>query len=179
MNLRLNRHVQSRGRLVGDQQLGLAGERHGDHHPLPHTAAQFMGIAIRQRLRRRQTDQLQDMLGEVAGDFFRMAHVDLVTFADLRADGERRVERSHRLLKDHRDFAPADFFHLARAFPEQIFALKDHLALGNLAGGDGNQAQNRERRHAFAAAGFADDPEGFTLRERKRKIPDRRSAYRA
>ena len=33
-DLALHRHVQRSGRLIGDQQLGLAGQGHGDHHPL-------------------------------------------------------------------------------------------------------------------------------------------------
>ena len=35
-NLRLNRDVERGGRLVGDQQLGAAGDRHGDHDALSH-----------------------------------------------------------------------------------------------------------------------------------------------
>jgi hypothetical protein len=38
-DLALDGHVQRRGRLVGDQQLGLAGQRHGDHHALLLAAA--------------------------------------------------------------------------------------------------------------------------------------------
>src|SRR5688500_10389851 len=40
--LGLNRHVQGSGRLVGDDQLGVAAQRHGDHDPLEHTAAELM-----------------------------------------------------------------------------------------------------------------------------------------
>ena len=37
-DLGLNRHVQRGGWLVGNQELGVTRERHGDHHPLPHAA---------------------------------------------------------------------------------------------------------------------------------------------
>ena len=37
-DLRLDRDVEGGRRLVGDEQLGLAGERHRDHHPLGHPA---------------------------------------------------------------------------------------------------------------------------------------------
>jgi len=40
-DLRLGRHIEGGGRLVGDQQLGPAAERDGDHHALPHAAGQF------------------------------------------------------------------------------------------------------------------------------------------
>ena len=37
-DLRLHGDVERRGRLVGDQSFGLAGERHGDHRALAHAA---------------------------------------------------------------------------------------------------------------------------------------------
>ena len=43
--LRLHRHVQRRPRLVGDQQLGLIHQRHGNHHPLVHAAGELEWIA--------------------------------------------------------------------------------------------------------------------------------------
>ena len=45
-DLRLDGHVQGRGRFVGDQQFGPAGKRHGDHHPLAHAAGKFEGIGL-------------------------------------------------------------------------------------------------------------------------------------
>ena len=35
-DLRLDGHVEGRGRFVGDEQLGLARQGHGDHGPLAH-----------------------------------------------------------------------------------------------------------------------------------------------
>ena len=121
-----------------------------------------MGIAIRQGMRRRQPDQRQDMLGKIPGDLFRMAHVDLVAFADLRADGERRIERGHRLLKDHGNVPAANLLHLTLALLEQILTLEEDLAADNLARRRRDQAENRQRSHALAAAGFADDTECLT-----------------
>ena len=43
-------------------------------------------------------------------------------FADLIADGEHRVERRHRLLKDHRDPVAADLAHLVERQLQQVFA---------------------------------------------------------
>ena len=42
----LNGHVQSGGGLITDEQVGVAGQRDGDDHALPHTAGQFSGISI-------------------------------------------------------------------------------------------------------------------------------------
>jgi hypothetical protein len=44
-DLRLHRDVERGGRLVGDEQIGLVGERHGDHHALALAAGQLMRIA--------------------------------------------------------------------------------------------------------------------------------------
>ena len=43
-DLRLDGDVERRGRLVGDEQVGLVGERHGDHHPLPLPAGELMRV---------------------------------------------------------------------------------------------------------------------------------------
>ena len=48
--LRLNRHIERRCRLVGDQQFGFGNEHHGDHHPLAHAARHFMRIKIEDAL---------------------------------------------------------------------------------------------------------------------------------
>ena len=101
-DLRLDGDVERRGRLVGDQELGLAGQRHGDHHALAHAARQAMRIVVdplgatgcaparacrwRASRRLRPEDRVrQHRLG------------------DLIADRVDRVERGHRLLEDHRD----------------------------------------------------------------------------
>jgi hypothetical protein len=45
-DLRLHGDVERRGRLVGDQQFGLVGQRHGDHHALPLPARQLVRIGL-------------------------------------------------------------------------------------------------------------------------------------
>ncbi len=45
-DLRLDGDVERRRRLVGDEQAGPAGQRHGDHHPLPHPARELVRIAV-------------------------------------------------------------------------------------------------------------------------------------
>ena len=44
-DLPLDRDVQGRGRLVGDEQLRPQHKGHGDHHPLALAAGKFVGIA--------------------------------------------------------------------------------------------------------------------------------------
>ncbi len=44
-DLRLDRDVEGRGRLIGDEQLRLAGQGHGDHHALAHAAGELVRVA--------------------------------------------------------------------------------------------------------------------------------------
>ena len=44
-DLRLHGHVERGRRLVGDQQVGLVGERHRDHHALALAARELMRVA--------------------------------------------------------------------------------------------------------------------------------------
>ena len=45
-NLRLNGHIQSRCRLVADDELGVTYHGDGDDHPLLHSAGKLMRIAV-------------------------------------------------------------------------------------------------------------------------------------
>ena len=42
-DLGLDGHVEGRGRLVGDEQLGPGRRGHGDHHALAHAAGEWCG----------------------------------------------------------------------------------------------------------------------------------------
>ena len=54
-DLRLDGDVERGGRLVGDQQLGVVGERHGDHHPLPLAAGELVRKGVEPAARRRRS----------------------------------------------------------------------------------------------------------------------------
>ena len=47
----LHRHVERGGRLVGDQQVGLGDQHHGDHHALAHAARELVRIEAVDQLR--------------------------------------------------------------------------------------------------------------------------------
>src|SRR6266699_3354716 len=84
-------------------------------------------------------------------------------FADLLADREDRVQRGHRLLKDHRDLVAADVANLFVVELDEVVAVEDDLTRYDAAGRDRKQAQDAEGANAFAATALADDREGFTL----------------
>ncbi|MNJ05687.1 hypothetical protein D3C73_1671740 [compost metagenome] len=58
-DLRLHRHVERRGRLIGDQQFRPVGKRHGDHHALPLATGQFMRIGFQALFRLADADLQQ------------------------------------------------------------------------------------------------------------------------
>ena len=55
-DLGLDRDVESGCRLVGDEQVGLVGEGHGDHDALPLAAGKLMRIALETACRIRNAD---------------------------------------------------------------------------------------------------------------------------
>ena len=108
-DLRLDRHVERGGRLVGDQQLRVAGQRHRDHHALPHAAGQLVRILRDAPLRLGDADQAQHLdRARVAPPRASSPLMQRQRLGDLPADGQHRVERGHRLLEDHRDLVAAD-----------------------------------------------------------------------
>ena len=60
-NLCLNGHIQRRGGLIGDQQVGLTGQGNGDHHPLAHPAGKLVGIVFHPFGGIRNADQFQQL----------------------------------------------------------------------------------------------------------------------
>ena len=110
-DLRLNGDVERGCRFVRNQQLRLVGERHGDHHPLPLAARELMRKVVEPRDRVRDADFGEQFDGP--GTRRRLAHtaVQDQRFAHLPLDGVQRIERTHRLLENHRDSVathPAD-----------------------------------------------------------------------
>ena len=60
-DLGLDRDVERGRRLVGDQQLRLAGQRHGDHHALRHAARQLVRKRVEPALRVGDADHLEQL----------------------------------------------------------------------------------------------------------------------
>ncbi|CUK21701.1 Uncharacterised protein [Achromobacter sp. 2789STDY5608615] len=161
-DLGLDGDVQRRGGLVGDQQLRLAGQRHGDHDALAHAAGQLVRIAVEDGAGLGDAHPFEhaQRLGARRGRVQPL--VQLQRFGDLVAGREARVERGHRLLEDHGHVGAAHALqravgrvdqvqHLAVA-PAQLHAAVDDAAAAVL-----HQAHQRQRGDRLARAGFADD----------------------
>ena len=124
----LRRHVERGRRLVGDQQLRVARERHRDHHALPHPARELVRVLVEPPLGRRDVHEPQQLDRPRARLSPRHAEVLPQHLADLPLDGEHRVERRRRLLEDERDLAAADAAELAAREREQVAAVEQRAA---------------------------------------------------
>lgn len=165
-DLLLDGDVQRGGRLVGDQQLRLAGDGHRDHHPLLLAAGQLVRVAAHLALRRRQADFLQQRQRALLRRLAANPGVQHQRFDDLFADAEHRVERAHRLLEHHGDVAAAQAAQLAAAGGEQVAAAEQDLAVGvDVAAVLRQQPGDRHRGHRLAGAGFADQRHGLAGRD--------------
>src|SRR5262249_2386422 len=115
-------------------------------------------------LRVRDADELEQSVG--ARNPLRRCRraVRLQYLLDLDADPQHRVEAVERVLENDADAAAAHGAQLALAEPQQVATLEQSRAAGD-AGGRAEQAEQGGRADALARAGFADEAEGFALRQ--------------
>ncbi len=164
-DLGLGGDVERRGRLVGDQQRRIAGERHGDHGALAHAAGIFERVAVDRPLGIGNLDLAEQFDGALARGLLAEAPVQAEHLVDLVADGVHRRQRRHRLLEDHGDLLAADRPYLAPLGRERgeihrraVAAGEIHAAGDDMAGGV-DDLQDGTRRDALAGTAFADDGE--------------------
>ncbi|MCY1418606.1 hypothetical protein D9M71_341690 [compost metagenome] len=160
-DFQLHGDVEGSGRFVGNQQFGLVGQGHGDHHPLALPAGKLVGQGLEALMRLRDAHQLEQLKGAPGGGLAAQALVQFEDFVDLLFDVVQRVERGHRLLEDHRDAVATDMAHL-------LFAQGQHVAASIGDGARGmprlrirQQAQDRMGGDRLARAAFADQGQGF------------------
>ena len=127
-DLDLHGDVECGGGLVGEQHRRAAGQRQRDHRPLPHSARHFVRVGFEAARCRGDLHDLQEFERPAGGAGPGDSFVADDRLGDLLADREHRVERHHRLLKDHCYLGAA---HLAQlGFAEA----------GDLVAGDGDAA---------------------------------------
>ena len=144
----LHHHVERGGRLVHDDDLGVGGQRHGDHHPLPHAAGQLVRVGAEPVAR--DADQVKQRRNLVLRLAPGQPQVGRDRVEQLVLDAEHGVERVHRALEDDRDLPPAHPAQLAVVHREQV----DRVAARGdpaprvadaAAGDDGRRAQQPGR----------------------------------
>jgi hypothetical protein len=157
-DLRLDGHVERSRRLVGDEQLGAGGQRHGDHHPLRLAARELVGVRAGPAAGIGDADPIEHLDGSFLAGLALEALVHLVDLGDLEADPVGRVQRRDRLLEDHADAVAAHVAHLGLRLGQQLLAGEAHRAAHD-APGLVDEPQHRERGHALARARLADEAE--------------------
>ena len=151
-DLRLDGDVERRRRLVGDQQVGLVGQRHGDHDALALAAGELVGIGVEPAGGVGDADLVEQLEGAAARGGAAETLVQDQHLVDLPLDRVQRVERGHRLLEDHRDAVAAHGEQLARRRADQLAALEADAAAGMAGRRIGQELQYRQRRHRLARA---------------------------
>ncbi len=164
-HLRLDRDVQGRDGLVGDDQLRPECEGPRDPDPLPLAAGEFMREPV--VVLRRETDGLEQVLDPLAATLLVVDPVDLEWAADDRADALAGVQARVRIL-EHDLHLPPNRPQRASAKPGDVTALEQDAALGGL-----EQADDRPAEGGLAAAGLADQPEGFAFPYREGDVVHR------
>ena len=175
-DLRLDGDVQRRGRLVADQEFGLARQRHGDHGALALPARELMRIDVNAPCGLGDAGARQQLDGTGACRIRPQSFVQLKHLADLIAHRVQRVERRHRLLKNHGDAAAAQAAHLALALAQEVFAGKADGAAGDCAV---DQAQHRQSSDRFARTRLTDQGEFLARRDVEGHVVNHRRSAEA
>ena len=147
-DLRLDRHVERGRRLVGDDQLRVAGDRDRDHDPLAHPARQLVRVLLEPAHRIGDADQPQQLDGAPLRRRAVGAAMLLEGLGDLPADRQHRVQRGHRLLKDHADVAAAHLAHLLVGKLQQVAPAKQDLGRSVMRPGGSGISRNNDNAPA-------------------------------
>jgi hypothetical protein len=170
-HLRLDGDVERGGGLVGDQEVGLGRQRHRDHHALLLAAAHAERVVVDAALGLGDADPAQPLDRLRARRLAAQRGVGLDRLDDLRADLHHRIEAGGRLLEDHADAPAAHRAHAGLGQREQVVAIEPYLAAGDSAVLR-QQPHQRQRRHALATAGFADQRERLAALDGERQAVD-------
>ncbi len=86
------------------------------------------------------------------------------SFGNLLADRKDGIERSHWVLKDHRDVVAAHVAHRGIRQFQQVAVIKENFTRYDLSRRR-DQTHDRKRGHRLAAAALSDQAEQFTTVE--------------
>jgi hypothetical protein len=121
-DLRLHGDIECGGGFVCNEQARTIDERHRDHDALALATGELMRVVVEAAFGVGQRDLMKH--GEntsvefCARDAWRVRQD---SFGDLAADAHDRIERGHRLLKDHRDGPATMCTHVLFVESEEIF----------------------------------------------------------
>ena len=168
-DLILNGDVECCGRLIGDDQLRIAGERDGDNHPLTHATGKLVRILFDAQLRLRDTHRPHQLQCLGKSGFAREVGIGQNGLHQLMLNGEQRVEGGHGVLEDEPDTGTTDGPHLVLALAGDELAIEIDIATGDAAR-RAQEIDNGVADGGLAGAGFTDHPDNLTLFDREREI---------
>ena len=160
-HLGLDGHIQGGGGLVGDEELGVAGQGDGDHHPLLHAPGELMGVFVGPLPG--DTHQFQHLLGPLHGGVFIQALMELQALGDLLPHGEHRVQGGHGVLEDHGYVLAPDLVHLGGGEVEDIPAFDHQPVALHHPGGIRHQPEDGQGGGGFACAGLPHQADGLPV----------------
>ena len=163
-DLRLDRDIERRYRLVADDEPRLHRDRARDADALALPAGEFVRVAP--RVLRRKADQTQEFRHPLAFPALGQT-MQCKGFGEHVADGHSRVERAVRVLENHLHLT-AQRAHLALREAEQVAPVEPDLPRSRL-----DQAQREASGGRLAAARFADQRQSFPGVELEADVVDR------
>ena len=172
-DLGLHGDVEGGGRLVGDEQVGVARHRSGDEDTLGHAAGDLVRVGAERPRRIGDADAGEQRQRLLLG--LRLAHPegDPHRLDELAADRERRVEVAHRLLRHVGDPRAAQLVDRLDVGTDQLDAVEHDRAAEDLAGRR-QQAEHGERRLGLARAGLTDEADDLAAVDGERHVVDDR-----
>ena len=157
-DLRLDRDVERRRRLVGDDERGSQASAMRDQRALPQPAGELVRVVAHAPLRLgHAAPRRSSSIARCRAVAARRPPVDAQRLLDLVADREDRVERRHRLLEDRgRSPRRGRAASRARRASSRSRPLKTIRPAGDPARRL-HEPHDRQRRHRLAAARLADE----------------------
>ena len=162
-DLRLDRYIQRRHRLVAHDERRLHRQRARNAHALTLPARQLVRIASRHVIK--QPDEFEQLnhLG-ARRRFVWLQAVNQQRLGDAVADGHARIQRTERILKNHLHLAAIVFQRIAVGMRDVHTRESDGAGSGFL------QPQQRAPDRGFAAARLTHQADGFALEYLERQI---------
>ena len=123
-NLSLNCNVERRCRLVGNEDIGLAGERHGNHNSLAHTARKLVGVLLHTLLGLVYVNETEHFNSAVVRFLLVSVGMEQNCLHKLLADCICGVQRGHRVLEDDGHLVASYMLHNLLASSDELLAVE-------------------------------------------------------
>ena len=131
-----------------------------------------MRIPIGAPARIGDADKVEHVNGMLVRLIAGIAKVELGDLHQLAGDAHERVQRRHRILKDHRYFAAAQICQFIHVHFEDILVVEVNFATDDFTWGIRYQPHHGKRCNALAAATFTYHTQGLTRHDCERNIID-------